>query len=225
MIELGAHRDRICLICFGVDTLKFNPEHRDPQFKMAQFGSDSPAVISLRNLSPIYDVESLVKAVPLVLAHIPDAKFIIGGDGEQRNYLENLASSLGVLSSVKFVGQLPSDLLPRYLASVDVYVSTSLSDGGLASSTAEAMACGLPVVITDFGNNRDWIRDGENGFNVPLQDPPTLACKLVYLLQHDTFRRRFGEINRAVIEERNNYQKEMHRMEKLYIELIQKCRY
>ncbi len=102
---------------------------------------------------------------------------------------------------------------------MDVYVSTSLSDAGLAASTAEAMACGLPVVITDFGDNRKWIEDGESGFIVPLKDPKALAEKIIYLLKNKDIRREFGMRNRKIIEEKNNYYREMEKMENSYIEL------
>jgi len=219
--ELGAKRERIKLIYFGVDTQKFNSNKRDVRFKeKLHLGSSSPTIISLRSLSPIYDVESFIKAIPLVLNNIPDSKFIIAGDGEQKNYLENLAISLGVSNSIRFVGRIPNDELPRYVASSEIYVSTSLSDAGLAASTAEAMACELPVVITDFGNNRDWVKDGDGGFVIPTKNPAILAEKIVYLLKNQDIRRRFGKINRGVIEERNNYEKEMKSMEDIYFQLM-----
>jgi glycosyltransferase involved in cell wall biosynthesis len=221
--ELGAKREKIKLIYFGVDTHKFSPEKVDAGFKeKLQLEPSSLTIISLRSLSPIYDVESLIKAIPLVLGNIPNAKFIIAGDGEQKNYLENLAISLGVSNSIRFVGPIPNDELPRYLASSEIYVSTSLSDAGLAASTAEAMACELPVIITDFGNNRDWVKDGEGGFIVPTKNSAILAEKIVFLLKNEDVRRRFGKINRGVIEERNNYQKEMDKMGEIYGQLIER---
>jgi len=218
--ELGAERKRIKLIYFGVDTQKFSPGKGDVGFKETlQVEPSSLTIISLRSLSPIYDVESLIRAIPLVLGNIPNAKFIIAGDGEQRNYLETLAKSLRVSDRIRFVGRIPNDELPRYLASSDIYVSTALSDAGLAASTAEAMACELPVVITDFGNNRDWVKDGDGGFVIPTKNPVILAEKIVLLLKNEDVRRRFGKINRSVIEERDNYEKEMKSMEEIYLQL------
>jgi len=220
LIRLGTKEEKIELIYFGVDTQKFNPEQRDEKLREELGVSNSPVIISARTLKPIYDVESLINAIPLVLKEIPDAKFIIAGDGNQRSYLEKLASSLGVSSSVRFVGWVPNDELPKYVASMDIYVSTSLSDAGLASSTAEAMACGLPVVITDFGDNRKWVEDSINGFIVSLRDPETLASKIIYLLRNEDDRIRFGQANRQIIEERSNHEKEMRKVEKIYGELI-----
>jgi glycosyltransferase involved in cell wall biosynthesis len=156
----------------------------------------------------------------LVLKEIPEAKFVIAGRGAEEKRLKDLAKLLGVSDGVKFVGFIRNDELPAYLTTIDVYVSTSLSDAGIATSTAEAMSCGLSVVITDNADNRKWVIDEENGFLVPAKDPKALAEKIIYLLRNEDVRKRFGQINRKIIEERNNYYKEMEKMERIYEELI-----
>lgn len=222
---LGAAREKVSLIYFGVDTQRFRPDQRDEKFREElRIEPGAPIVISLRSLYPHYDVESLVRAVPQVLKDVPGAKFIVVSDGEQRSVLQGLASSLGVADSMRFAGWIRSSELPRYLASADIYVSTSLTDGGIASSTAEAMASGLPVVITDFGDNKKWVKDGEGGFIVPLKNPGALGDRIVYLLMHQDARERAGEINRRVIEERNHLGTEMEKMERIYQELTLKHR-
>src|SRR5262249_45440481 len=137
-----------------------------------------------------------------------------------REYLQALAASLGVGANVQFPGAVANDELPRRLQEAAVYVSTSLSDGGIAASTAEAMACGLPVVITDFGNNRDWVTDGEGGYLIPLKAPEALADRVVRLLTNAEARAAFGKINCDVILKRNDYRTEMEKMATLYRELI-----
>ncbi len=220
MVELGAAGDKIAIIYFGTDTQRFSPERRDAQLKeQLHLDAQAQIVISLRNLRPLYDVESLVRAIPTISGQVPQARFVIAGGGEQRDQLEKLACSLGVSERVLFVGPIPAGDLPRYLASADVYVSTSLSDAGLAASTAEAMACGLPVVITDFGDNREWVQDGAGGFLIPLQNPAALAEKVVHLLQNQDLRTRWGQINRGVIQERNSYHQEMAKVERIYTQL------
>jgi glycosyltransferase involved in cell wall biosynthesis len=222
LTKLGAEQQKIKIIYFGTDVQKFNPEQRSEKLREELGIFDSPLVISLRNLTAIYDVESLITTIPIVLKEVPEAKFIIAGRGFQEAELKQLAKSLGVSDSIRFVGWISNDELPKYLASADIYVSTSLSDAGLAASTAEAMACGLPVVITDFGDNRKWVENGVNGFIVPLKDPKALAEKIIYLLKSPDIRKEFGMRNRKIIEERNNYYKEMEKMENIYIELIER---
>ena len=222
LIELGAYHQKIRIVNFGVDVAEFDPDINGEKIREKLGLASSPVVISLRSLEPVYDIESLISSISLVSKKIPEAKFIIAGRGSQEFMLKELSKSLGILENTKFVGLIPYEELPQYLRAAEIYVSTSLSDAGLAASTAEAMACKLPVVITDFGDNRDWVKDGEGGFIIPTKNPAILAEKIVYLLQNQDVRRRFGKINRRVIEERNNYQKEMAKMESLYNQMIDK---
>lgn len=222
MKRLGVPEEKIKLIYFGIDTRRFSPGQKSEKLKVRLGVYNSPTIITLRNLRPVYDVESLIKSVPLVLKEIPESRFIIAGKGPEEERLKELAKSLGVSDSVKFIGFIPNDELPEYLNSMDVYVSTSLSDAGLAASTAEAMSCGLPVIVTDVADNREWVEDGITGFVVPTKDPKLLAEKIIYLLQNENVRKKFGKISRKIIEERNNYHKEMGKMEKIYKELVRR---
>ena len=144
----------------------------------------------------------------MVLKQVPDAKFIIANNGSQEAHLKEMAKSLDIWDSVRFVGLIQHHELPKYLASSDVYVSTSLSDGGAVVSTLEAMACGLASVVTDSGDHRKWIRNGENGFVVPTKNPEVLAEKIIYLLKNEEQRKLFGKISRRIIEEKGDYHKE-----------------
>jgi len=224
LMRLGGDPQKIKIIYFGVDTQQFAPSQKGKRLSKELGVHNSPTIISLRRLEPIYNVESLIQAVPLVLKEVPEVKFLVIDKGSEEVKLKQLAESLGVSESVRFLGWIPVDKLPQYIALSDICVSTSLSDAGLASSTAEAMACGLPVIITDFGSNRIWVEDGVNGFLVPLKDPKALALKIIYLLQNKGIRKKFGQFNRQIIEEKNNWEKEMHKMSNLYEKLIEKCK-
>ena len=219
LIKLGANPDKLDLIKFAVDIRKFKPRRKNEKL-MEKLGIlNSPTIISLRHLEPLYDIETLIACVPLVLAEIPEAKFVLLGKGSQEGKLKELSQSLGVSHSVRFVGQVPADEVPRYLTSADICVSTALSDAG-PGGIIEAMACELPVITTDFGDNRRWVEDGVNGFIVPLRSPRVLASRIVHLIRNPDIRQKFGRANRQIIAERNNWETEMGKMEKLYEELI-----
>jgi glycosyltransferase involved in cell wall biosynthesis len=160
-------------------------------------------------------VETLIKSIPLVLHEVPEAKFIIAGEGEQRSYLESLTQSSGVSSGVRFIGWISNNELPDYLASSDVYVSTSLSDG-TSISLLEALASELAPVVTDIPANRPWVNDGDNGFLVPTGDYKMLASKIVQLLKDSEARTRFGKIGRNMVVERAEHENEMSRVEEIY---------
>jgi len=216
---LGKEKEQMTIIRFGVDTDRFKPATPDVDLLKLLGVWGDPTVISLRNFHPIYDIQTLLKSIPYVLEQVPSTKFILVGTGPQKEDLEQLAQSLGLEDSVKFVGKLPNEDLPRYLASMDVYVSTSLSDAGIAASTAEAMACGLASIVTDSGENRLWIKDGVDGYVVPVSNPQQLAKSIIKLIIDEPLRKAFSERGRQVIAERNDYYKEMAAMGIIYDKL------
>lgn len=216
MIELGVDSSKIRIINFGIDTRKFSPGKKNQEIKDKLKIFNSPIVISLRSLEPIYDISTLIKSVPFVLKEVPETKFIIIGNGSEKKNLKRLAESLGVLKAIRFIGWISNEKLPSYLRISDVYVSTSLSDGGISSSTAEAMACGLSVVITNGGDNKKWVRDNKEGFTVPVRKSKILAEKVIYLLKNKEIREKFSKDARQMIEQRNNYYKEMEKIEEIY---------
>ncbi|HUS51483.1 MAG TPA: glycosyltransferase family 4 protein [Candidatus Paceibacterota bacterium] len=220
IIDWGANPLKIKIIYFGVDTQKFSPGEGENELKRELGVSGFKTVISLRSLEPVYNIESLIKAVPFVLKEAPTTKFIIVGKGTYEKELKALVSEMKLENDVKFLGFILNEELPRYLRAADIYVSTSLSDGGIAASTAEAMSCGLPVIITDFGENRNWVNDRINGLIIPAKSPKILAKKIILLLKNKELREEFGKRGRETIEEKNNYYKEMEKVEKLYVEII-----
>jgi len=221
LTKLGAEPAKIRVILKGVDTQQFSWQQRNEELRTRLGISGAPTIVSIRNLEPIYNVEMLIKAIPLVLKQTPEAKFVIAGDGKQRKYLENLAISLGIPNSIRFVGWVSHDELPKYLASSDIYVSTSLSDTSHIS-LQEAMACQLAPVVTDIPANRAWIEDGKNGFIVPVNDIKALAGKVVHLVKNEHLREEFGRANRHIIQEKAEYKKEMAKGEKAYRGLEQR---
>ena len=218
MIEFGANPQKIKIVRFGVDTQKFKLKKVPKEIKKNFFKENDKIVISIKPLRSECDVETLIKAVPKVLKEIPEAKFIIAGEGDQKDHLMNIAKSLKVEKAVKFVEWIPSEKIPFYLNLADVFVCTSLVETGLASSTAEAMACELPIVVSDSGDNRLWVKNGENGFVFPLKDSNKLAKYVILLLKNEDLRKKLAKTNRKLIEEKNNYYKEMEKMEKIYLE-------
>lgn len=220
--NLGIPADKIRVIHFGTDLTKFNPEKKDEDIrKELGFEENVKLVISLRALNPIYNIATFIKAIPLILERREAARFVVVGDGSEKESLMQLSVDLGIQDKVRFTGRLSDDDLQRYTASADIYVSTSLSDGGLAASTAEAMACGVSVVITDFGDNSEWVVNNRSGLLFRLEDFRELADKIVYLMDNPEDATAMAIKGRMIIDERNNWHKEMEKVEQMYCELIQ----
>lgn len=219
VLELGTDVEKTQMILNGVDTRKFSPQRKSQVLREKWQMVGAPLVICFREFKPVYNVEMVIKAIPLMLSQLPEVKFIIASDGELRINLESLVDSLGIRDAVLFPRFLAYDDVPAYLASSDVYVSTSLSDS-TSLCLQEAMACGLAPVVTDLPANREWITDGENGFIVPINDVPALADRVVYLLRNDEVRKSFGRRGREIIQARAEYREEMGKLEKLYAAMI-----
>lgn len=218
--KYGVTADKIKVIYFGTDLNQFNPSKKDSNIrKELGFEDDAKLIISLRSLKPVYDIPTFIRAVPLVLEKIKEARFVVVGDGPEKDNLIRLSQDLGISDKVRFAGRLSDDDLQRYTASADIYVSTSLSDGGLAASTAEAMACEIPVVITDFGNNSEWVENNKSGLLFKLQDFKGLADGIIYLLNNPEKAAEMARNGRGIIDERNNWHKEMEKVEQMYQEL------
>src|SRR3989344_3917230 len=222
MEVFGAKASKIKIINFGIDTEKFKPGLIDQELKKRLGITNQKVVISLRSLYPVYDLKSFIKAAAIVIKEYPNVKFIIIGDGPQEKELKNLVENLGISDAVIFTGFINRKDIPFFLGMSDIYASISLSDAGIASSTAEAMACELPVVVTDVADNKEWIKDGENGFVIRPENPKELASKVIYLLRNKQVRKEFGSRSRKIIEDKNSYHNEMAKMEKFYYKFVDK---
>jgi glycosyltransferase involved in cell wall biosynthesis len=219
MVRLGAERSKIKLVYFGVEADRFSPGDVDPEIIARWAAAGREVVISLRNLEPVYDIGTLLQAVPRLLGTHPELLVVVAGGGSKEDALKAQAEELGVANHVRFVGRYANLDLPAMLRSAKVYVSTSLSDAGIAASTAEAMACGLPVVVTNTGENDRWIDDGDSGYLVPPQAPEVLALRIEALLCDRELREKIGTRARQVIEVRDNYRREMDKMAWYYTQL------
>ena len=222
VVKLGIPAEKFEKFAQGVDVNKFKNLKRDTKLREELKLGNSPIVISTRRFHPSHDIVTIAEAIPLVLKHVPEVKFVFIGEGPQKEAVIAKVKELTALDATRFVGMVPNDELPRYLSSSDIHVSTSVSDSGLSIATAEAMVCELPVIVTDFGDNRSWVEDGVNGFVIPPRDHHSLAKNIVYLLKNEKIREEFGKRNRKIIEERNNYSIEMKKMDGIYRELIAK---
>jgi glycosyltransferase involved in cell wall biosynthesis len=219
--ELMGGEEKVRKIYFGVDTKKNNPEKRtEGFFSKYKKNPIGKIVINIRGFNPVYDPDCFMKAMPPVIEKAPDTVFLMAREGERRKIYEDMVKSFGVADSVKFIGNISADDLPSYLASSDVYVSTSISDSGISASTAEAMANGTPVISTDVGDARYWIEDGRNGFVIPKGDSRALSEKILYLISNDGMRKSIGREARITIETRQDYYKEMRKVEQLYESML-----
>ncbi|NIR50724.1 glycosyltransferase family 4 protein, partial [candidate division KSB1 bacterium] len=153
---------------------------------------------SARNFEPVYDLATLLKAVPIIAEDHPNVEVHVAGDGTQKEYLEKLTAELGLKDRVKFVGFLDQKRLADFFRNIDIYVSTALSDG-LSVTFLEATACGAFPVVADIAGNRFALQAGLEGRVFESQNPRDLAAKLKDLLQQPDAALQTGKKNSKIV--------------------------
>jgi glycosyltransferase involved in cell wall biosynthesis len=149
----------------------------------------SPIVGNIAALVPHKGQRHLVEAAALVVRQVPDARFVIAGEGELRTHLEAQIKHLGLEKHVLLTGFRPDVL--SLLKAFDIFVMSSVTEG-LGTSLLDAMACGKPIVATRAGGIPEVVVDGETGFLVPPRDHHAMADAIVRLLQDPALRERMG---------------------------------
>jgi len=220
LMDLGIDADKIKRIYFGVDTKRFHPSAKDKgMYDELKNSPDDMVVINVRGFADVYDPETMLKAAALVLKKRKDVIFVMARESEDRKRYVAMAKEMGVESQFRFIGNIPSADLPKFFASSDIYVTTSLSDSGLAASTAEAMASGLPVISTRVGDIDLWVEEGKVGFIIEKGDHQALAENILRLLESEKMRLEMGSKARTAIENRQDREQEMMKMERIYYQL------
>ena len=120
------------------------------------------------------------------------------GDGPLTDALQNQANRLGITGSVVFWGR-RDDVLAR-LQSADIFVLPSRAEG-ISNALLEAMACGLPVVVSKIPGNVDVIEHKKNGLQFAVDDPGSLTSSLLLLLDQPHLRRCLGQAGRRTVED------------------------
>ncbi|HEV8487946.1 MAG TPA: glycosyltransferase [Blastocatellia bacterium] len=158
-----------------------------------------------------------LRAALRVKGSIPDAAFVIAGEGEPTDTMRELAARFGLANDVFFIGH--CDRVAELLALSDVCVLSSTSEG-FSNSILEYMAASRPVVSTEVGGAREAIVDGETGYLVPAGDDQTMAQRIVWLLCHPGRARKMGELGRATVEQKFSSEAQLERTLNLYNRLF-----
>ncbi|MFF9812707.1 glycosyltransferase family 4 protein [Streptomyces sp. NPDC014006] len=192
----------------GVDEKTFHPASGGDQVRARLGLTDRPVVVCVSRLVPRKGQDTLIQAMPRILAAEPDAVLLIVGGGPYEKDLRRLAAQTGVTDSVVFTGAVPWSDLPAHFGAGDVFAMPcrtrrgGLDVEGLGIVYLEASATGLPVVAGDSGGAPDAVLDGETGWVVRGGSPDEAAERIVALLADAELRRRMGERGRQWVEEK-----------------------
>jgi glycosyltransferase involved in cell wall biosynthesis len=150
---------------------------------------DAPVIACAGNLILRKGHEVLLRALARCMEDTWTLR--LAGEGCERARLERLASELGLSDRVEFLGELPPEAVPGFLASADLFVLPSFSEGR-PNALLEAMATGLPVVASAIGGVTELVDDGRTGQLFPPGEDSALAAILRLLLHDAPTRARLG---------------------------------
>jgi glycosyltransferase involved in cell wall biosynthesis/SAM-dependent methyltransferase len=175
--------ERLVNIPGGVDVEHFQPV-ADRRSVRARLGLplERPLLLTVRNLEARMGLDTLIEAMATVARRVPDVQLLIGGSGSQRPQLEEQVATLGLDKHVTFLGFIPEADLPRYYQAADVFVLPTRELEGFGLVTAEALACGTPVLGTRVGATPELLEPLDPGLVFREATAPAMAEDLTTLL-------------------------------------------
>ncbi|MRS03689.1 glycosyltransferase [bacterium] len=212
--SFGFNQQKYFQFPWGVDLQHFSPLGSTEL--RAQLGwQDKIVLLSNRSLSPLYGVDVILSAFAKANSEKPDLRLLLFGKGPQESQFRQLVSDYDLLDKVHFGGQASLEELPEIYRSADVYLSASHSDGS-SVSLMEALACGLPVVVSDIPGNLEWIEEGKQGWLFKDGSVQELSQKMLLAASKVGGLDQMKANNRALAEERADWNKNFPVLLKAY---------
>ena len=161
-IQLGMPEERIVVFPWGADLRRFHPK---PSLRddVGSRPSRACSLVAARSLEPIYGPDILIEGFLQAREQAPSLKLVVLGEGSMRAALENRVRSAGADGAVRFEGLVDEARLAHHFQKADLYVSASRSDGS-SVTLLQAMASGLPAIVSRIPGNLEWVTDEGNGW-------------------------------------------------------------
>jgi L-malate glycosyltransferase len=226
LVKKGVPAEKIAVIYYGFDISRVTPPEglgRDEMLEalgLTRPGAGRRFVTIVANLrTDVKDHPMFLRAARRVRSEIPEAAFVIAGEGELMNEMRALAAELGLAQDVFFLGR--CERMAELLAISDVCVLSSKSEG-FSNSILEYMAAARPVVVTDVGAAREAVVEGESGYIVNSGDDVAMAERIGRLLSEPEQARAMGLSGRRVVEEKFSEKAQLNDTKALYEQLLRR---
>ena len=221
-VAFGMDPERTVIFPWGVDIEQFLPkkEERGKKTKAANRKSKivNPKSITLfcsRTWESIYGVDVLAKAFVKVASVNPDVNLILLGGGSQGAKIRQILMNGGVMERVHFGGHVAQAELPRWYHMADLYISPSHVDGS-SVTLMEALASGLPCLVSDIPGNKEWIEEDVNGWLFSDGDANDLAEKILNAIKNRKSFKKIREAARKTAEEKADWNKNFGKLLETY---------
>lgn len=196
---------------FGVDLNKFK-KTRDSNQK-----SSTIVIGTVKALEHVYGIDLLIMAFKDVVNNFPNKKLLlkIAGEGSKKQELQDLVSHYNLDEYTEFAGKILNEDVPSYLNKMDIFVNLSRSES-FGVAVVEALACELPVVVSDTGGLPEVVQNGKCGLIVPSDSSKKAGEALSLLIKHSYIRQKYGAEGRKVVEEKYDWIKNTEKMLNIY---------
>ena len=212
-VAFGMNPERTIVFPWGVDIKHFTKK------TSKRSNVQTLTLFCNRTWEEIYGVDVLAKAFVKVASSNPNVNLVLLGGGSQGARIRQILMNGGVMDQVHFGGQVTYDDLPRWYNMADIYISPSHVDGS-SVSLMEALACGLPCLVSDIPGNKEWIVEGENGWLFRDGDADDLANKILNAIKSRTSLKQIGESARKTAEARADWKKNFGKLLQAYDKVI-----
>jgi glycosyltransferase involved in cell wall biosynthesis len=219
-VSYGMNRQHTVIFPWGVDLQRFTPKAWATTSEERLITDPSFTVFCNRSWEPLYGVDVLARAFVKAAHSRPELRLMLLGGGSQGARLRQILMNGGVLERVTFGGQVSQTELPRWYHWADVYVSPSHVDG-TSVSLLEALASGLPCLVSDIPGNREWVTEGWNGWLFPDGHVDALAAKILQVVDQREALPKIGSSARALAEERADWTKNSAKLMEAYSHALQ----
>jgi len=204
---------------WGIAKGSFTPDGAQPEEREFSREAGTKVLISTRSWEPLYGIGVLLEAFRQAHRVDPSLRLLLLGNGSQATQVHEFISAHGLIRAIRIPGHVCRQDIPRWFRAADVYVSCSQSDG-TSVSLLEAMATGLPVVVTDLLSNREWVSEGENGWLARADSAEEFADRILRAIGLiPQARNLLAQRNRRIVEERADWDRNFPRLLKMYQQL------
>jgi glycosyltransferase involved in cell wall biosynthesis len=165
---------------WGVDLNQFTPAQSSP-LRLSLGWNDCFVLISTRRWEPLLGVDVLVRGFALAARSASGGsamRLLLLGRGSQEAQIRSILAEYQIQDQVRFAGFVPEERMPEVFRASDLYVSASHSDGS-SVSLMQALACGLPALVSDIPGNREWVEPGCEGWLFPDGNVEALADRIL----------------------------------------------
>ncbi|MEX2589277.1 MAG: glycosyltransferase [Chitinophagales bacterium] len=215
-IETKKYTDKkVEITPFGVDTDVFKKREKLP--------GNEIVIGTVKALEHKYGIDTLLETFELLIKKRPESNFklYIAGDGSKSEVYKKMAGEKQIADKVVFSGNIPNQKIPEYISQFDVYLALSRLDSeSFGVAIVEAMACEVPVVVSNVGGLPEVVDHENTGFVVPAENPTAALEAIEKIIEDPNLAKQMGKSARKRVLEKYDWKRNVELMDSIYQDVL-----